>query len=236
MIARSLLATVYSVTVCLTMATADDDPIRKTLDAAKRKYEQEVEKLNKDVAVWFDKRDEIARKDGNKKLVEQIKEDRQKFEDTRDFYRVSSANLKQRNSMLRAEIEAAYRQAIKDFIKAKKDDEAALLEKEFLELRLRITTPDEIEAMLVGIWRVVHFDAKGKEVFRADWTFRKDGTVTSTKGSPRGVWTIEKDKQRVHTKWEGSDEPWETFALPLSPTKTTGESFNGWRKEARKIK
>ena len=46
---------------------------KKKLDAAKASYEENIAKYRSTVGEWFDKRSEAARKDGNRKLLEQIK-------------------------------------------------------------------------------------------------------------------------------------------------------------------
>jgi hypothetical protein len=67
----------------------------------------------------------------------------------------------------------------------------------------------------------------GRAFFSSEWTFEKDGTVTSTNptGAPKGTWKIELAKGRVYIDW-GSGA-WETFTLPLRPELAVGESWSG---------
>jgi hypothetical protein len=83
-----------------------------------------------------------------------------------------------------------------------------------------------VETTLAGRWRV-ELVKGGRAIFSSEWTFAKDGTVTSTNptGAPKGTWKTELAKGRIYIDW-GSGA-WETFALPLRPELAVGESWSG---------
>jgi hypothetical protein len=83
-----------------------------------------------------------------------------------------------------------------------------------------------VENSLLGRWRV-ELVKGGRTTFSSEWTFAKDGTITSTNptGAPKGTWKTELAKSRVYIDW-GSGA-WETFTLPLRPELAVGESWSG---------
>ncbi|QJW93506.1 hypothetical protein [Frigoriglobus tundricola] len=128
---RSVVAMVlFSGPVCVALAD-DADPVKEKLFAAKQAYDAEMKVFLKQAEEWFDKRDEAARKDGNKKMVEQIKEERAGFDVSGDLPKAAPAALKQKSLLAKKALEAAYAQAVKDYVRAKKDAEAAAVEQEW---------------------------------------------------------------------------------------------------------
>jgi len=230
---RRTLLVFLCLIVCAGRAAAEDDAVRKKLDDARATYDKEIEALAKAVTDWFDKREASARESGNKKLVEQIKAERETFVEKNSFAKVSP-ELRERRSSTRRRYEAALQSAIREYTRLKRDDDASTIEKELADFKLTAYSVSDIESALIGTWRVRLFDKAKKEVYRADWVFKPDGIVESNKGSPRGRWTIELDKKRVYTTWD--DNAWETFDLPLNPVGATGQSHDGHTKEAKKIK
>jgi hypothetical protein len=127
---------VVAFVVCLisfASVVADDEPIRKRLETAKAAYQSEQTQIRKSVQDWFDKREATARSDGNKKLVEQIKADREAFYETDDLPAGVPTIIKQKAAAARKTLEGAYTQAVKEFTKLKKDAEAEAIEKEWKE-------------------------------------------------------------------------------------------------------
>src|SRR6266545_1101983 len=124
--------TIMALLLGVACAAADDekDPVKEKLFAAKVAYDKEMAAFRKAAGEWFDKREEAARKDGNKKLVDQIKEDRKAFDEDGFLPKAAPAAVQQRPVAARKALESAYSQAVRDYIKAKKDDEAAAVEKE----------------------------------------------------------------------------------------------------------
>lgn len=134
-------------TVLLSAAGVDDaDQVREKLVKAKADYEAEMAKYRKEGAAWFDKREEAARKDGNKKLVDQIKVERTAFEEKGNLPKVENvlkgdatdlARLSKQKAMAQTGLVKAYEFAIRDYTKANKDKEAAAVEKELVTFKQR---------------------------------------------------------------------------------------------------
>jgi hypothetical protein len=59
----------------------DKDPVKEKLFAAKVAYDGEMREYRKAAGEWFDKREDAARQDGNKKLVDEIKAERKAFDE-----------------------------------------------------------------------------------------------------------------------------------------------------------
>ena len=108
---------------------ADVVQIQTKLDAARTTYEAKREQFHEYVAKYFDKRNEAARRSGNKKQVDQIKEEQKAFEVKGDLPSDAPAELRRKISTARQAMESAYQTAIRDFTKSMFDDEAASTEK-----------------------------------------------------------------------------------------------------------
>jgi len=115
------------------LASPLDDAIKAKLDAAKLAYRVAGVEYRQAVGAWFDKRDEAARKDGNKKLVDLIKAERKAFEDRGELPKGAPKNLQETLNPAREVLEAAYRTAVGGYTKARMDREAEATEKELKE-------------------------------------------------------------------------------------------------------
>ncbi|VTR93443.1 unnamed protein product [Gemmata massiliana] len=117
------------VSVCAATGDEAEDPIKDKLVAARAAYDAELVQYAELVGEWFDKREDAARKDGNKKLVDQVKVERKVFDKTGELPRDVPAAIPQKKAVARRTLEAAYTQAIKEYTRAKKDDKAEAAEK-----------------------------------------------------------------------------------------------------------
>jgi len=109
---------------------ADDDPTRAKLDNAKAAFDAAAEKYRVAVAGWFDKREEPARDKGDKKAVDLIKAERQAFVERGELPQSAPVELKSQLKTTRSGLELAYKTAIGEYTKGKRDNEAAVVEKE----------------------------------------------------------------------------------------------------------
>ncbi len=109
---------------------------------SKEGYRAEVEKFRTAVAEWFDQREAAARKDGNKKLVDQIKAERAAFAMNGEVPPKAPPALKRIPKAARAKLEAAFETAVKEYTKARKDDQAAAVEKELSEFKKGSVSPE----------------------------------------------------------------------------------------------
>ncbi len=207
----------------------DKDPIKEKLFAAKVTYDKDMAEFRKAAEDWFDKREEAARKAGDKKLVDQIKADRKSFDEVDALPKTTPAAIAQKPPAARKALEAAYTDAVKAYTKAKKDDLAAAVEKELSAFRKE---PDEkFKTALLGTWKVSVGDYKG------EWLFKEDGAVdSSTSGAGSGKWALDKAKGAVVVTWNGGAK--DKFDLPINPKGTIGSQVGrqNLKLEAVKIK
>lgn len=120
------------VMLCLTCVAEEGDPVLDKLTKAKATYKSDLEKYQASVAAHFEKREETARKNGDKKTVDQIKLDRQEFEEKGNPAKLPAA-LKAQLSSARSNMEIAFKTAIREYVKTKQDDKAAAVEEELAE-------------------------------------------------------------------------------------------------------
>lgn len=136
---RSLLALPAVAAMALLASGQDEDPVKAKLDKAKAAYAADAKKFRDEVGSLFDKREEAARKDGNKKLLDQIKDERKAFEEREELPTSTPKAVRQKLGAARSSLEKAFDTAVKEYTKGKKDAEAAAVEKELDEFR---KTPD----------------------------------------------------------------------------------------------
>jgi hypothetical protein len=135
---RTLLLSVTAVALFgLASVRADEeDPIKARLDKEKAAYDGQVEKLRAGLLKSLQDKEDTARKDGNRKLVEQVKGDREAFEGKGELPKsVPTAAYTRTLQQARLVLEAAFATAIKEYTKAKKDDEAAAVEQQLTAFR-----------------------------------------------------------------------------------------------------
>jgi hypothetical protein len=107
---------------------ADKDPVKDKLLTARATYDAEMKQVRKQVEDWLDQREATARRAGDKKAVDQIKAERAALEDDEVLPKSVPGALKQRHDQARKAMDAAYAEAVKEYTKADKSDEAASVE------------------------------------------------------------------------------------------------------------
>lgn len=119
--------------VFLTAATAfadDTDPIRAKVNIARTAYKVEHQGYREAVSQFFDKREEAARAEGNKKAVDQIKAERTAFESSGTLPKSMPTEIQKKFAAARAAMEEAFVNAVKEATRLRKDDVAAAIENE----------------------------------------------------------------------------------------------------------
>ena len=109
------------------------DPLKKRIAVAHNLYNLEVEYARKLMSNGFDKREAEARRTGNKKIVDQVKEERATFETKRFAAQmlVFFPDSKKRIALAWKFVTSEYEAVVKEYTKAGKDVDAAAVEKEF---------------------------------------------------------------------------------------------------------
>jgi hypothetical protein len=151
-------------------ARADDaDMVKEKLFQAKKDYDAEVQRFKKAITDHLDKREGDARKAGNKKLVDQIKAERDAFEKTGESPQMVPSSIREPVAAARSKLDKAYTTAIKEYVRLKLDDAAGATEKEQGEFKLSSAFLFGKRAYLVSL---KHFDVK-------TWnkTFTNNGTL-----------------------------------------------------------
>jgi hypothetical protein len=162
-----LFTGVFAAGLC--SARADDvDTVKEKLFQTKKDYDAEVQKFKKAVSEMLDKREEDARKAGNKKLLDQVKAEREAFDKSGESPPTIPNTIREPLTAARTKVDKAYAAAIKEYVRLKQDDAASATEKEQQESQVS-------SAILFGkrtfLTTLKHFDVK---VW--DNTFANNGT------------------------------------------------------------
>lgn len=131
---RFLLYFPFTFMLSLVALGGDEDP-KENIFKARAAYTAEIAKLRSEVIAGFDKREEKARNARNKKLVDEIKFQRAVFDEDEQWPADMTVELRMRLTKARTQVEGAYLSAIKEYTRAKKDEEAAATEKDLAEFR-----------------------------------------------------------------------------------------------------
>jgi hypothetical protein len=216
--------------MCTGARAADEDPIKTKLDNAKKEYDAKLVKFKEASNAWLDKKEEAARKSGDKVVVDQIKAARQIYEDSGNLPVVPPADVRKILTGAQTAYDAAMVTAIKEYTKAKKDDEAKEITKKLKDFRDALDPRIPIKKALLGTWTVVMPGYKG------EWTFKDDGSVESsgTNGSHPGTWAFDPALGAIVVTWKSGIQ--NKFDLPLNPTKTTGSQAGGKNEKLEAVK
>lgn len=247
---RTLLTVVCVFAAAVASARAADDPTKDKLDKAKTAYDEQTEKSRAALIKRLQDREEAARKEGNKKLVDQVKAEREAFESRGELPKtVPTTGYVRESKQARIALEAAYAAAIKEYTKAKKDDEAAVVEKELAAFKEDGEAPAVPLAQLLvkdSVWEGRKWNAPGKEhplgqevSFLLKVTDRDDkrfkGHVVIKDGRPVSIeGTVEGDRVAFATekkgKWQQNFEGrlrGRTLTLVFAGTGNGGEDVKG---------
>ena len=126
-----VLGAVVAVLVGSTQGRSADDKVAESLDKAKTKYDAEMKKAQAAVGEYFDKDLKKAQDKGDKKRVDRIKDEQKAFDHHGILTTTAPQPLQTTVKAQRAAIESAYTTAVKAYTKAKKDDLAAAVEKDW---------------------------------------------------------------------------------------------------------
>lgn len=115
----------------LAPARGDDvETVKDKLFQAKKLYDGETRKFRAAVTEALDRREEAARKAGDKKAVEAVKVDRERFDKSGELPPATAPAARDQMKAARAKLDKAYTAAVKDLVKLKEDAAAEATEKE----------------------------------------------------------------------------------------------------------
>ncbi len=200
---------------------ADDDPTRAKLDQVKKEFDAATEKYQVGVASWFDKREETARDKGDKKAVDQIKAERQAFVERGEMPQSVPVALKSRLTTARSTLELAYKTAIGEYTKGKRDNEATAVEKELAGwLSGNPVAAQSIEERIVGkVWATT----------KVQFEFKRGGAFV-TNGKKVGSWAVLGADRVVSVIDEG--QFYDVYVFDKEFTSFQGNYIGQTRKEA----
>lgn len=175
------LAPLLSLGVTLMLAgddptcAADTDAVKEKLEHSKTAYDIEFQRFKNAVMELLDKREEEARKNGNKKVLDQVKADRTAFEKKSALPTGVPPAIIKPIAPASDILDKAYSAAVRDFIKLKDDAAADKAEKEqrqhFLDSCLLYGKQKSLGTLKV-------FDVKvWKSYFNTDKTYKVDGVA-----------------------------------------------------------
>jgi F0F1-type ATP synthase membrane subunit b/b' len=169
----ALLTGVLATGLCPVQAD-DAEMVKEKLFQAKKEYDAEVQKFKKAISETFDRREDDARKKGDKKQVDQIKGERDAFEKTGELPQMVPSSIREPARTARAKLVKDYAASIKEYVRLKMDEAAAATEKELLEFQI---TSGLMFGKRIYLVALKHFDVKVDN----RWAFANNGTADGEK-------------------------------------------------------
>ncbi len=203
------------------VAFADDpaDPIARQLEVARNKYKKEIEQFDVSVKRLLEKKEEAARKAGNKAAIETLKAELDRFDKDRVVPMWAPMTFAKKLSIIRGELEEAHRTAIKEYTRKRADDSAKKVEVELKEFQNEST-----KRMLIGTWKLRVADG-----YTTNLIFRADGTGDQTTSGAKFDWKIDVDAGVIIA---GPDK----IKLPLNEEQSSGTNGDGQPLVVSKVK
>jgi hypothetical protein len=145
---RIITCICFAALVCAGSLQALGDDVREKLDKATAEYEESLKKHKDRVKEYFKTREEFYRNQGKKKEVDQIKQDRKKFEATGELPSTAPATLRVGPLSALRILTTSYRNAVTEYTQKNQDDLADAIEKELAEIKAKAGFPS-----IAGVWQ-----------------------------------------------------------------------------------
>ena len=171
-----VLALVVALVACSARA-ADVDDVKEKLFQAKKEYDGEVRKFRTAVTEALDKREEAARKAGDKKAVDLVKADRERYEKSGELPRDTSKALLTQVGTARGKLDKAFAAAVKDLVKLKEDTAAEAVEKEQAKFQTDAAVQFGKRTNLAGL-KALDVKVEQAGYFKAGFTLKTDSGST----------------------------------------------------------
>ncbi len=207
------------------VAFADDpaDPIARQLEVARNKYKKEIEQFDVSVKRLLEKKEEAARKAGNKAALETLKAELDRFDKDRVVPAWAPMTFAKKLSIIRGELEEAHRTAIKEYTRKRADDSAKKIEvelKEFQNESILAAT----KMMLIGTWKL-----RLANGYTTNLIYRENGTVEYTASGATLDWKIDVEAGLIIA---GGDK----IKLPLNEEQSSGTNIDNQSFVVSKVK
>ncbi len=186
--------------VCVTIGADDKDAVKEKLYTAKTAYDTEMKQYRKLAEEWFDKREEVVRKDGNKKLVDQIKAERVTFDESGALPKGAPAAIREKPALAWKKLEMAHAHAVKEYTKLKKDAEAAAIEEQWkvLESVRAGTAVKPPNPLKTGSAVYEAFPAADRPKLIKDWESELEALKRAIKGDEERLAKATTPKDKAH--------------------------------------
>ncbi len=206
----------------LPLAGAEDTAIQDALNQAKETYTTEMLKLHEAISESLERRMNVARKMGNKAIADSVALEQKKFNEQGEIPRSAPASLRRRAAVLSAGLETAYATAIRDFLKAGRDDAAAVAEKDLMEFQ-ELVLVGRARTLLIGTWTLELGN------YKSDLTFYPDGTFFHSYENHTAPWKIDAKNKCLLLYCPGGSgtDKADKINLPLDPKMNRGLSWTG---------
>lgn len=117
-------------------SSAEDDPVGEKLTTARLAYQREIEQLRTELLESLQEKEEAARKAGNVKQVQLIKDETEAFDLSDTLPKIVPTDRYTRGiKKAKTELKSALQTAIKEYLIAKQDDAAEALQPEVEEIQ-----------------------------------------------------------------------------------------------------
>ena len=170
------------------------DPIGDRLEQARTDYVERTEQVRAGLLASLEQKESSARNNGNKQLVDRIKQEREAFELNDELPTVvSNTSYRRGMAQARSRLTAAMRTALKEYLQAREDDRAEAVQTELDEIEAEDAPPpgsgkpepEPREPFVVGEW-AHEVRVNGRVTTRLTYRMYSNGRINSPDG--RATW------------------------------------------------
>ncbi len=198
---------------------SSEDPVKAKLELARKNFQTEIEKFNDSVKELMEKKIAVARKTGNKPVVDGLNVELNAFIRDETVPASVPVTFQRKQASIRSKLADAYEVAIKEYTKQGADAEAKQMV-DALKAHQQFDELAAIRKMLIGTWNL----KLGS--YTANLIFHADGTVTHTTEKKTFKWVIDLEAGQVKYVY-GKEGQADIIKLPLNDKGTTGINGNG---------
>jgi hypothetical protein len=145
---RTLPCVLFTLLVSVAVAGDDEDPVKARLEKAKEAYKSAREKNKEFLIDHLTKQEESARKAGKVEQVEKTKKALEAYQKGGPLPDGLAANVRQRFTSARVAMDNAFAAAVREYVKAKKDDLAADVQKDWDAFKIDVSDDPTVVRIL----------------------------------------------------------------------------------------
>lgn len=198
---------------------SSEDLVRAKFELARKNFQTEIEKFNDSVKELMEKKVTVARKTGNKPVVDGLNVELNAFIRDETVPANIPVSFQRKQSSIRSKLADAYEVAIKEYTKRGADAEAKQMV-DALKAHQQFDELAAIRKLLIGTWNLKLGSYTSNLIFHAD------GTVTHTTEKKTFKWVIDLGAGQVKCD-DGNEGRGDIIKLPLNDKGTTGLNWHG---------